>query len=150
MDGASRQTGAGVGLQLEAPTGERVEQAIRLDFLTSNNETKYEAILTRIDLAQSVSSEKLLIRSDSQLVVEQVNKEYETQDQRMAKYMSLVKQRLGSFAGWKLEHIPRDSNERPDTLAVVVASIPIKETIFLPIYYQPTSSIATDRVSQID
>ena len=32
VDGASRQTGAGVGLQLNAPTRERIEQAIRLDF----------------------------------------------------------------------------------------------------------------------
>ena len=51
---------------------------------------------------------------------------------------------------WKLEHIPRDSIERADALAVVVASIQIKETVFLPIYYQPTSSITTDLVSQID
>ena len=52
MDGASRQTGVEVGLQLKASTGERVEQAIRLDFLASNNKTKYEAILVRIDITQ--------------------------------------------------------------------------------------------------
>ena len=44
MDNASRQTGAGVSLQLKAPTGERIEQAIRLDFHASKNETEYEAI----------------------------------------------------------------------------------------------------------
>ena len=71
-------------------------------------------------------------------------------DQRMARYMGLIKQRLGSFAAWKLEHIPRDSNERVETLAIVATSIPINETVFLPIYYQSASSIATDRVSQID
>ena len=47
------------------PTRERVEQAKRLDFPASNNETEYEAILAGVDLAQSVSSEKLLIRNDS-------------------------------------------------------------------------------------
>ena len=35
-------------------------------------------------------------------------------------------------------------------METVVASIPIKETVFLPIYYQPTSSITIDRVSQIE
>ena len=40
MDGASRQTGAGVGLQLKTPTRERVEQAIRQDVPMSNNETE--------------------------------------------------------------------------------------------------------------
>ena len=42
MDGASRQTGAGVGLQLKAPTGERIEHAIWLNSPASNNETKYK------------------------------------------------------------------------------------------------------------
>ena len=38
----------------------------------------------------------------------------------MARYMSLVKQQLWSFAAWKLEHILRNSNERADALAAVV------------------------------
>ena len=150
MDGASRHTGVGVGLQLKAPIREKVEQAIRLDFPTSNNETEYEAILAGVDLAQFVSSKKLLIRSNSQLVVGQVNREYETRDQCMARYVGLVKQKLGSFAAWRLEHIPRDSNERADALALVAASIPIKEAVFLPIYYQSTSSIIIDWVSHKD
>ena len=78
MDGAPHQTRAKFSLQLKAPTGERIEQAIRLDFSSFNNETKYEAILARIDLAKFVSSKKLIIRSDSQLVVGQVNREYKT------------------------------------------------------------------------
>ena len=65
----------------------------------------------------------------------------------MARYGGLVKQRLGSFAAWKLKHILRDSNEKANALAVMVASIPIKETVFLLIYYQSASSITTDRVS---
>ena len=97
-----------------------------------------------------MSTDKLLIRSDSQLVVGQVNEEYELRDLRMAKYVSLVKQRLGRFSSWKLEHIPRDCNEKADALAVVAAPLPITETVFLPIYYQLDSSIITTRVSQVD
>ena len=55
MDGASLHTRARVGLQLKALIGEKVDQAIRLDFPASNNETEYEAILAEVDLAQSVS-----------------------------------------------------------------------------------------------
>ena len=68
----------------------------------------------------------------------------------MAKYVSLVKQRLGIFLAWKLEQILRDCNEKVDTLVVVAASLPMTETMFLPIYYQPNSSIVTTRVSQVD
>ena len=75
VDGASRQTGVGVGLQLKAPTRERIEQAIRLDFPVSNNKAEYEAILVGIDLVISVSSYKIIIQSDSQVVVGQVSRE---------------------------------------------------------------------------
>ena len=97
VDGASRQTGAGIGLQLKSPIGEKIEQTIRLGFSTSNNESEYEAILVRIELVAIVSADKLLIQSDSQLVVGQVNAEYESRDPQMVKYVSMVKQRLAAF-----------------------------------------------------
>ena len=68
----------------------------------------------------------------------------------MVKYVSQVKQRLSSFPVWKFEHIPKDSNEKANTLASMAASPPITETIFLPIYYQPVSSIASPQVNQVD
>ena len=93
--------------------------------------------------------DKLIIHSDSQLVVGQVNEEYESRDPQMAKYVALVKQRLAGFSTWKLEQILRDSNEKANALTAVAASLPITETIFLPIYYQSDSSIAITRVSQV-
>ena len=77
VDGASRQTEVGIGLQLKSLVGERIEQAIHLGFNVSNNKSEYEAILARIELALTVSADRLLILSDSQLVVGQVNEEYE-------------------------------------------------------------------------
>ena len=125
MDGASLQTGADIGLQLKSLVGERIEQAICLGFSASNNESKYEAIQAGIELAVIVSADGLLIRSDSQLVVGQVNEEYESRDPRMEKNVSLVKQLLDNFSAWKLEHITRDYNEKANALAAVVASLPI-------------------------
>ena len=51
---------------------------------------------------------------------------------------------------WRLEHTPRDSNEKAYALATVVASLPIKETLFLLVYYQSESSTSTNRVHEID
>ena len=68
----------------------------------------------------------------------------------MEKYASLVKQKLIILTTWKLEHVPKDRNERADALAIVAASLPIKETIYLSIYYQPDSSILHTQVSQIE
>ena len=68
----------------------------------------------------------------------------------MAKYVCLVKLRMESFVAWKLEHIPRGSNEKVDTLVAIVVSLPIKETVLLPVYYQQESSIAIIRVNEIE
>ena len=68
----------------------------------------------------------------------------------MAKYASLVKHKLNTLSAWKIEHVSRDCNERADALATVAASLPIRETIFLPIYYQPDSLILHAQVSQIE
>ena len=76
VDGASRQSRVDIGLQLTSPTGERIEQAVRLGFSASNNESEYEAMLTGLELALVVGANNLLIRSDSQLVIGQVNAEF--------------------------------------------------------------------------
>ena len=68
----------------------------------------------------------------------------------MAKYTSLVKWKLNTPSAWKLEHVPRDCNERADALTAMVASLPIRETVFLPIYYRLNSSILHAQVNQIE
>ena len=149
VDGASRQSGAGIGIQLTSPTGEKIEQAVRLGFDASNNESEYEALIAGVELALAVGADNLLIRSDSQLVVGQVNTEFESREPRMAKYASLAKQKLSTLSTWRLEHVPRDRNERVDALAAIAASLPLREAIYLPIYYKLESSILHTQVSQI-
>ena len=147
VDGASKQSGAGIGLQLTSPGGERFEHAVRLGFDTSNNESEYEALIAGVKLALTMGVNSLLIHSDSQLVVGQVNAEFESKEPQMAKYASLAKQKLSALTAYKLEHVPRNHNEKADALSSVAASLPIKESIYLPIYYQPESSISHATVS---
>ena len=150
VDRASRQSGAEIGLQLTSPIGERIKQEVLLGFSVSNNESEYEAMIVGLELALAVGANNLLIRSDSQLVVGQVNAEFESREPRMTKYASLVKQKLSTLSSWKLKHVPKDRNDRADALAAIAASLPIKETIYVPIYYQPGSSILHTQVSQIE
>ena len=142
--------GGGIGLQLTSPTEERIEQAVQLGFSATNNVSEYEAIVTGLELALAMGTDNLSVQSDSQLVVGQVNVEFESRDSRMTKYTSLVKHKLNSLSTWKIKHVTRDCNERADALAVVAASLPIRETVFLPIYYQPESSILHAQINQIE
>ena len=61
INGVSRQSGAGIGLQLRTPSGDKIEQPIRLGFNASNNESEYEAILTGLELVAALSADRLLI-----------------------------------------------------------------------------------------
>ena len=72
VDGASRASGSGVVLLLQSPTGEHLEQSIRIGFPASNNEAEYEAILSELDLALALSVSRFRVYSDSQLVVRHV------------------------------------------------------------------------------
>ncbi|RVW31041.1 hypothetical protein CK203_093524 [Vitis vinifera] len=110
----------------------------RLGFSASNNEVEYEAILSGLDLALALSVSKLRIYSNSQLVVKHVQKEYEAKDARMARYLAKVRDTLQQFTEWTIEKIKRADNKRADALAGIAASLPIKETILLPIHVQPT------------
>ena len=70
VDGASRSSGSEVGLLLQSPTGEHLEQAIRLGFPASNNEAEYEAILSELDLALAISVSWLrVIDCDKQVLL---------------------------------------------------------------------------------
>ena len=57
--------GFGVGLVLQSPTGELIEQVICLSFFTSNNEVEYETILAGLNLTLMLVTTKLKIKSDS-------------------------------------------------------------------------------------
>ena len=58
VDGASWTSGFWIGLLLQSPAAEQLEQAIRLGFPTSNNEVEYEAILYGLNLALALSASK--------------------------------------------------------------------------------------------
>nr|CAN71500.1 hypothetical protein VITISV_007955 [Vitis vinifera] len=110
-----------------SPTGEHLKQAIRLGFPASNNEAEYEAILSGLNLALALSVSKLRIYSDSQLVVRQLQKEYEAKDAHMARYLT---------------KITRTENGRAEALAGITAFLPIKEAILLPVQVQTNPSVA--------
>ncbi|RVW21170.1 Transposon Tf2-12 polyprotein [Vitis vinifera] len=142
VDGASRSSGSGVGLLLQSPTGEHLEQSIWLGFPASNNEAEYEAILFGLDLALALSVSKLRVYSDSQLVVRHVQNEYEAKDARMVQYLTKVRDTLQRFTEWTIEKIRRTENRRADALAGIAAFLPIKEAILLPIHVQTNPSVA--------
>ena len=71
----------------QIPEGVKIECMIRLDFSTTNNETEYEALLARLDLAKAVGAGNVIVHCDSQVITSQINGEYECKSERMKKYL---------------------------------------------------------------
>ena len=118
-----------------------MEQTIRLNFSASNNETEYEVMLAELDLALMLVVAKFKVLSDSQLIVRQIQQEYEAKVERMARYLAMVEERLKKLDEWIIRQVPCEENGKVDTLASIVATLPIHVMMMLPIYLKVAHSI---------
>ena len=63
--GAANQMGSKVGLVLVSPEKITIEKSLKLGFLATNNEAKYEALLVGMTIVQKMSKKAVEIFSDS-------------------------------------------------------------------------------------
>ena len=62
--------GSGARVVLISSDGSRLRYAIRLHFLASNNDAKYEALINGLSITIELDTTWLYIRSDLELVVD--------------------------------------------------------------------------------
>ena len=84
----------GAGVVLLSPKGDAVECIIRLDFPTTNNEAEYEELVVGLDLARAAGATSIVIYCDSQVITNQINRDYECKGERMKLYLDQVKKRI--------------------------------------------------------
>uniref|UniRef100_A0A2N9FT66 Uncharacterized protein n=1 Tax=Fagus sylvatica TaxID=28930 RepID=A0A2N9FT66_FAGSY len=105
----------------DEPT-EDVEQTSKWTYPTTNNEAEYEALLVGLKTAKILGATELDVRSDSQLVVGQVNGDYEAKEGRMQQYLQLVRHQISQFHEVRLCRVPREQNTEADQLAKSASS----------------------------
>jgi len=135
VDGSSNVNGAGIGLVLTSPEGDLIQQAIRCGFKATNNEAEYEALIAGLNLAKDMGIKKLSVRSDSQLVVNQLLGSYQARDLKMASYLEHIKTLQPAFEEFDISQIPRVDNSHADALANLGSSIPATESQTIPLLY---------------
>ena len=116
-DSSSTKNVGGVGIIIRSPEGDIIKRAICLQYITTDNEAEYEALLAGLKMAKTLGATELDIHSDSQLVVGQVNGDYETKEEQMLQYLNLVRHQMSRFHEVKLTRIPREQNAAADQLA---------------------------------
>ena len=125
VDRAANAHRSGVGLILTSPDGIDVEYALRFKFQASNNKSKYEVVIAGLNLAHSMEADQLAVCSNSQLVVKQIEDDYEAKGEKMIYYLKKVRELLKKFIRVQVRHIPRTENSRADALAKL-ATTPMK------------------------
>ncbi|XP_075666144.1 uncharacterized protein LOC142635980 [Castanea sativa] len=151
-DGASNRKGAEIGVVLITPEKLVMEKSLRLGFITTNNEAKYEALLAGSQMVRHLGEEIMDLYCDSKLVFEQINGEFEARDERIKKYLERVKGVLGMFKSFQVRQIPKGQNAHADSLAMLATSLGSKLPQIVMVEDLLTSSltsISTVRVHSI-
>ncbi|XP_070005986.1 uncharacterized protein [Nicotiana sylvestris] len=133
-DGSSNVKGAGLGIVLVPPTGETIRQVIKCHSIT-NNKAEYEAVIAGLELALELGINQIIIKSDSQLVVNQMLGTYTAKEVRMQQYLAKVWDLIKQFQTWKVTLIPRDENVEADALANLASAVDLRNKIVAFLQY---------------
>jgi ribonuclease HI len=142
FDGSLMKTGAGAGLLFVSPLGKHLRYVIRLHFLASNNMAEYEALVNGLRIAAELGVRCLDAHGDSQLVIDQVMKNFHCRDRRMEAYCDEVRRLEDKFYGLELNHIARRYNKTVDELAKIASGrTTVPPDVFSRDLHQPSVKI---------
>jgi ribonuclease HI len=118
VDGGSRGNPgpAAVGVVVQGPAGELLEERGERIGPATNNVAEYRALLLGIERASAHGASELVLVGDSELVVRQVEGKYRVKDPTLRELHAEVKRALQPFALWSIRHVRREQNEDADRL----------------------------------
>lgn len=82
---------------------------------------EYEALVIGIKMAVEWKIMKLMVYGDSQLVVNQINNDYQTKDDKLLPYKQMVDDFKQYFVHITFEQIPRLNNKAADAMAAIAS-----------------------------
>jgi ribonuclease HI len=89
-----------------------------LEYDCINNVTEYETLLVGLNLAINRRIRHITVIGDSNLVVSQIILKFSTKNERLRKYIDLVRNTMKHFEEISIEVIPREENHIVYALAV--------------------------------
>jgi len=118
-DGASRGNPghAGIGIVFMDEKGNVVKEISEYIGETTNNIAEYTALVTALKEAVEMNFEEIEVISDSELMVKQINGEYQVKNQGLKPLYSEACRLLKEFKNYYVRHVGREQNKRADALA---------------------------------
>jgi ribonuclease HI len=117
IDGASRGNpgAAAYALVIDRPGQPRWEEADCLG-RTTNNIAEYTALVYALKRCHELGGKNLLIHSDSELLVKQMNGEYKVKNPDLKELYDKAQSLMRHFESVKIRHVYREHNARADAL----------------------------------
>jgi len=118
IDGASKGNPghAGIGVRIETG-GEVLQEFGGYIGRATNNAAEYRALLRGLQMARDLSAECVSVRSDSELVVKQMNGSYRVKNAALLPLYREARALCRAFQSFDIKHIPRSANVEADRLA---------------------------------
>jgi ribonuclease HI len=107
FDGSPMKQGAALGLVFVSPLGVRMMYVIRISFPASNNVAEYEALINGLRITIELGIRRLDVRGNSRLVADQVMKESNCLNPKMAAYYQ-------KSDNWRISSMASSSNTSSD------------------------------------
>jgi ribonuclease HI len=122
FDGSLNIDGAGAGVLFISPTNEQLRYVLTIYFPASNNATEYEACLHGMRVAVELGVKCLHVYGDLALVINQLNKDWDTTSEKMDAYCKEIRKLEDKFYGIEYTHVVRDKNQAVDELSKLGSS----------------------------
>jgi ribonuclease HI len=118
-DGAARGNPgpAAIGVIIKDETGNTIATISRRLGATTNNQAEYRAIIAALEKAIALGARQVVLKSDSELVVKQINGLYKIKNTALRPLYQKVVELIGSLETFTIAYIPRERNAAADALA---------------------------------
>jgi len=115
-----------VGVVLISPQNYVIPCAFSLTEPCSNNVSEYNVLLIGMQLAEEIGIKNLEAYGDSNLIVNQVRREYEVRHEDLVPYYNATIIMTKKFENFYIDHVPHQQNAHADALASFAVSWPFQ------------------------
>ena len=119
IDGGARGNPgpAGFGVRIEDAGGELIEEIAESIGVATNNVAEYRALIAALEWARRHGHRQLHVRSDSQLLVQQMLGNYKVKHPGLLPLAARARMLAHEVGGVTFEHVRREKNAHADRLA---------------------------------
>jgi len=110
FDGACSKETIGAGVVLVSPKQETTHLSFKLTFQVTNNIAEYEALILGLNTTKDMGIRDIKVFGDVDLIIQQVNKMFQTRHPRLKAYRDEVWRLKESFDSFCISYIPRVKN----------------------------------------